>query len=293
MWIVQGLVMLPLTLICVALPERFSQLENSAGYQSSFFGDVRTVMSSPIFRWTVLGYALQTFVVGGISSFGVSYLQEAIGLSPTMSTLIFGLEVVISGVAGTALGGYLLDRNNQTHIEVDHAGSVSSIDPEKLITPSVSDGEINSWVIAQGPVNDAARTVTAARILIYAALTALPVFALTFASLNVYMFCIGSMFTEICIFACLSPCNGVIMWSQTSPSLRPLAMALSTMLIHALGDAASPSVVGALVDYSGNWLVSFRLLGIWLVLSLGAWWRTANLAQLEFRKAALEIDQEY
>lgn len=72
----------------------------------------------------------------------------------------------------------------------------------------------------------------------------LPFFALSFWALNLYTFLTGAFFAELCVFVSLTPVNSAIMWTQPEPRLRPLALAISTMTIHLLGDAASPTLIG-------------------------------------------------
>lgn len=45
---------------------------------SSVISDYLTVLSNPVFRWTVFGYAMQTFVVGGYASFGKPFHLEEV-----------------------------------------------------------------------------------------------------------------------------------------------------------------------------------------------------------------------
>jgi hypothetical protein len=54
------------------------------------------------------------------------------------------------------------------------------------------------------------------------------------------LFAIGEFF----LFATQDPVNFVTLWSVT-PVLRPLSMAISTVLIHIFGDVPSAPIVGA------------------------------------------------
>jgi hypothetical protein len=54
------------------------------------------------------------------------------------------------------------------------------------------------------------------------------------------LFAIGEFF----LFATQGPVNFVTLWSVT-PVLRPLSMAMSTVLIHIFGDVPSAPIVGA------------------------------------------------
>ena len=56
-----------------------------------------------------------------------------------------------------------------------------------------------------------------------------------------------------CHAACVqAPVNAVALWSVPT-ELRPLAMSLSVVVIHLLGDVPSPPLLGWLQDYLRNW----------------------------------------
>ena len=59
---------------------------------------------------TVLGYAAYTFALGGIAAWMASFLERIRGVPKTTATAGFGGIVVLTGLAGTALGGWLGDR---------------------------------------------------------------------------------------------------------------------------------------------------------------------------------------
>jgi predicted MFS family arabinose efflux permease len=56
--------------------------------------------------------------------------------------------------------------------------------------------------------------------------------------------------TEICVFLNMGPLNAVIV-SVTDPKIRSMAFAANIFVIHALGDAASPFLVGWVSDLAG------------------------------------------
>jgi MFS family permease len=57
----------------------------------------------------VLGYAAYTFGLGGLSFWMPSFLERVRGISPDAATTGFGAIVVVTGVVGTLLGGWLGD----------------------------------------------------------------------------------------------------------------------------------------------------------------------------------------
>ena len=74
--------------------------------------ELRAVFSRPIYVLIALGYAAQTGALIGISTFGSAFLM-GLGYfgSETEASSCFGVLVSLSGITGTLLGGYLLDRS--------------------------------------------------------------------------------------------------------------------------------------------------------------------------------------
>ena len=58
---------------------------------------------------TVLGYAAYTFAVGGLAYWMPAFLERARGMPRSEATVSFGTIVVITGFAGTFIGGWLGD----------------------------------------------------------------------------------------------------------------------------------------------------------------------------------------
>jgi sugar phosphate permease len=59
---------------------------------------------------TVLGYAAYTFALGGIATWMPPFLERVRGVSGQAATVRFGGVVVLTGLVGTYLGGWLGDR---------------------------------------------------------------------------------------------------------------------------------------------------------------------------------------
>ncbi len=76
--------------------------------------DVRTVFAALArnrrYVLTVLGYAAYTFALGGIAYWMPAFLERIRGVPKVQATAQFGAIVVATGLAGTALGGWLGDR---------------------------------------------------------------------------------------------------------------------------------------------------------------------------------------
>uniref|UniRef100_A0A7C9DX47 Major facilitator superfamily (MFS) profile domain-containing protein n=1 Tax=Opuntia streptacantha TaxID=393608 RepID=A0A7C9DX47_OPUST len=75
---------------------------------------------------------------------------------------------------------------------------------------------------------------------------------------------------ELLIFATQAPVNFVCLHC-VAPSLRPLSMAMSTVLIHIFGDVPSSPLVGVLQDHIHNWRKTALILTSILFLAAAIW----------------------
>lgn len=75
---------------------------------------------------------------------------------------------------------------------------------------------------------------------------------------------------ELLVFATQGPVNYICLHS-VKPSLRPLAMAISTVSIHIFGDVPSSPLVGILQDHVGNWRVTALVLTSILLIAAIIW----------------------
>jgi MFS family permease len=58
----------------------------------------------------VIGYVAQTFALGGFTFWAASFLYRKLCLELHVADFYFGLITVVTGLGGTALGGFLADR---------------------------------------------------------------------------------------------------------------------------------------------------------------------------------------
>ena len=93
----------------------------------------------------------------------------------------------------------------------------------------------------------------------------LSVFALT---TNSALVCLSATFAaEFFLFLSTGPLNTIIL-NVTAPTVRAMAFALNIFVIHALGDAISPVIIGALSDIYG--LRSALMIAPFAILAAGA-----------------------
>jgi MFS family permease len=80
--------------------------ENAPARRAAYLELVRR----PRYVYTVLGYVGQTFALGGFASFAVDFLVGKHRFVSDEASLAFGAILVLTGLGGTAFGGWLADR---------------------------------------------------------------------------------------------------------------------------------------------------------------------------------------
>ena len=89
------------------------------------------------------------------------------------------------------------------------------------------------------------------------------------------------------LFLNTGPANAAIA-NTVSPEQRPAAFALNILLIHALGDAISPTIVGSIAD---RWSLDAGFIGVSIMLLAGGFIWLMNRRQLEYD--TLPDDQQH
>ncbi|OQR98913.1 Major Facilitator Superfamily (MFS) [Thraustotheca clavata] len=225
-----AIAMFPLAYICLAaIPSQYDQpsqcsvdghlkdtqhlLHKETESKLSFWQESYEVMVHPIFLLSVFGSAAFTFSISGLGVFGPLFL---IGLGvfehETEASMVFGALVVISAVVGTPLGGYLLDLSaHQVHSTVRQYYALRQMFILMAIGTALA---LVAWYGLPSKV-----------------------WFLSFVGLAlIFLFATPSC-TAIAVLLCVDP------------SRRPLAVAVNTLMIHALGDVPSPIILGWLKDY--------------------------------------------
>jgi len=174
----------------------------------------------------VLGYASQTFVVGGLTFWSVKYLHKVYNFSEAMAGSVFGAVALLSGLVGSIAGGILLDGikgDEERYKQLTLAGL-------KLVLPlSLVAFLFGMWAM------------------IYH---------------NIYSFLICVSIAELAIFATVGPINNIVLWSVPIDE-RPFAMATTTLVIHILGDSPAPFIIGWFSDIWG-WRTAMSVGTLWL-----------------------------
>ncbi len=68
------------------------------------------LLKNPAYMWAVLGYAMATFTIGGISTWIPTFLQRTAHQTAAHAGFTIGAMTAVTGLLGTAAGGWLAQR---------------------------------------------------------------------------------------------------------------------------------------------------------------------------------------
>jgi MFS family permease len=208
------------------------------------WSDYLKLVKNRSYIFNTLGMAALTFSIGGISYWMPSYVssyRHAGDLGRV--NLIFGAITVVTGIAGTLLGGiagdFFRSRVRGAYLLVSGIGLIS----------------------------------------------AFPFFlAMLFIPFPYAWICIA--IAEFLLFFNTGPSNTALA-NVSHPSVRASAFALNILFIHAVGDAISPPVIGALTDRFGkNMNVGFAAVGAVMVVGGILWLIGARSLDADTDRAA-------
>jgi len=170
-----------------------------------FWGSVKKLRSIPTY-WVLVGaLVFSFFTIGGTSFWLPSYFVDTFSLSVGKAGILTGAVLIVSGLIGTVVGGWLADFAQRKRPE------------GRLFIATLG-------FLIGGPL-------VLIALFIHTLTLFIAVFVIAAISLN---FCTG-------------PLNAVIQ-DVISPDVRATALGLSLLLAHLLGDAAAPTVIGALAN---------------------------------------------
>ena len=113
----------------------------------------------------------------------------------------------------------------------------------------------------------------------------LAAFALTSTFLQ---FCLVLGLGEMAVFATQAPSNAVAMWS-VPPGLRPLAISVSVVAMHVLGDVPSSPLLGLLQGSLQNWRVTMSIAAAGLGAGAAAYAVGVRAARTAMDYRAVEV----
>jgi MFS transporter, Spinster family, sphingosine-1-phosphate transporter len=193
--------------------------------------DFGGLLTIPSYVLNTLGMAAMTFAIGGFSFWMPAYLHDAAhaGDLATVNTR-FGLITVVAGIAATLSGGWLGD-----FLRRYLSGAYFIVSAAGIVVSAF-------FVVLMMRSTDAH--------------PASP-FLWVWISLAVFF-----------LFLNTGPSN-TILANVTHPSVRANAFALNILVIHALGDAISPPILGAIAGRS--WNAALAVVAGMMVVA-GAFW---------------------
>jgi MFS family permease len=175
--------------------------------------DVKVLLKIPNYRRGVFGYAAYTAAVGAFAFWAPKFLVRAFKLDLDIADFRFGVVTVAGGIVGTALGGWIADRNAKRAGGGDPAVVRSGL-----------------WVCAIG------------------SLIGVPLAVWCFLAPTANVFFIAAFFCESALFLNSSPINAVVL-RAVPEERRAGAMALCITIIHLFGDLWSPPAIGLAIDH--------------------------------------------
>ncbi|MFN8176371.1 MAG: MFS transporter [bacterium] len=183
----------------------------------SFLGSTATLMAIPAYRYTVLGYVCYTFALGAFAAWAPAYLEARLHLPLQQADHGLGIVLAVTGLLGTAIGGFLGDRWGR---------SSADLPPEKQAMQ---------------------RTRAGLAICAIATAVAAPAALVTLLCDRPGTFFVAIGVTELFLFISTAPANTALLGSVPS-GLRASAMALCIFAIHLFGDLVSPPAIGRASD---------------------------------------------
>lgn len=201
------------------------------------WADYLMVLKTPSYLLTTLGMTAMTFALGGMAFWMPRYGVQR-QLVPDMPpaeidalriqvNLVFGLIVVVSGLAGTVVGGIVADR-----LKARIPGAYFLV---SAIAMAVAFPLILCTLVTPFPA----------------------------AWIFVFLAC-------FCLFFNTGPTN-TILANVTHPSIRASAFAMNILIIHALGDAISPPILGLINGYTGSMGTGFLAVSVTCLIASVLW----------------------
>jgi MFS family permease len=201
-----GLVM---AVVAALVPE--PRRGNQEGEENSVAPAARTaikrIFHNRVWWYNTAGSTLMTFTAGGLAFWMPTYLYRHQAMTTEQASTALGLLLVVAGLVGTPLGGWLGDRAYRR----------------------ADGGHLKVCGLAL--------------------LAATPLIAVIPMASNITVVLVAAFFSLFLLAMTVGPINAVLV-SCVPATLRSTAVALNLVLVHLLGDALSPSLIGWISDRS-------------------------------------------
>jgi len=229
LFLVEAAMVVPCIAVFGVLRDRFSVPDSikedtvASANGGSLLSQLKVVLGRGLFTMLSIGYGAFFFSFGAFAFWTPTVMKNLYPDDKSIADLGFGAVTVLTGIVGTAMGGYLMDllcvriakkKRFQAH-------------PEDLVR--VIGGALISCVLVLGGM--------------------LFTFPAVFSP-NIFIFLIFFAIGTLLLFSITAPVNIAIMYSVPG-ALKAQAMAVSVGLSHLIGDFPSPFVIGALIDETG------------------------------------------
>lgn len=222
------------------------------------------LLGSGTYVLIALGYAAFTFTVMGISQFAPLILL-ALGFFNTefAASIIFGAVSAFAGVIGTPIGGYLTDLATRRA----HAAATSALSSAAAMSAATAGGHVPPRSPFRNPRESGplpfveppwtatlreARALTGAITLMIGLSAVLCVIASAILYLGPDFKWLFLAVLCACVTLSFGTSAGISRATMlvVPPFMRPLALGMLSLLLHALGDVPSPLIFGAMI---GAW----------------------------------------
>ncbi len=220
--------------------------------EGSLRADIRTLLRIPSYMLNTLAMTAMTFAIGGIAFWIPKYMAQRIAEQQ-------GLQVL------TALGDLsTLTQFNKILSEVNTTFGMI------VVVAGIISTLAGTWLGEKlRPRFSGAYFTVSGIAIIFAFPCTLAMMALPFPYAWVAVF--GAVFF---LFFNTGPANTALA-NVTSPQIRATAFAMNIFLIHALGDAISPPLIGWVKSHT-SWNTAFTLVSLMMLLASGMWFIAAR-----------------
>lgn len=228
-----------IALLIAVLMKEPERLGSKNGKRKIEKGAVMSLLRNPAYLCSVGGYAAVTFTTGGLAIWMPTFLQRVDGRSQSSASFVMGAVTVAGGLLGTIAGGALAQRWSKRNAAALYL--VPAWGALLAFFPAM--------VCFFGPQ------------LLHTKVLTVPSLALA-----LFLVFLGS-----------GPVNAATL-NSVSTGVRATALAGQLFLIHALGDASSPAIIGVISDKT-NLSVGLGATLITLLVGSGIFFLGARFAK--------------
>lgn len=229
LFLIEAAMVVPCIVVFGILRDRFSIPDSikedtvASSEGGSLMSQLKVVLGRPLFTLLSIGYGAFFFSFGAFAYWTPTVMKNLYPEEKSIADLGFGAVTVLTGIVGTAMGGFLMDH---LCLRLSKRNGLQ-LYSEDLIR--VMGGAMISCVLVLSGM--------------------LFTFPAVFSP-NIFIFLIFFAIGTLLLFSITAPVNIAIMYSVPA-ALKAQAMAVSVGLSHLIGDFPSPFVIGALIDSTG------------------------------------------